>query len=263
MERILEIGSMKPVLKVMANEHTDFCTRPQFADCRSCRLGALCLPIALATADIERLDNIVERKRPLQRGDHLYREDDVFRSVYAVHSGAIKTYHITDDGQEQVNGFFLPGEIVGMDGIGCGRFGSSAKALETTSVCEIPFDSLGELSTQLPSLQKHFLQLMSQEITEDQKLITLLSKSSAEQRIASLLLSISARNARRNLSGTRFRLPMSRTDIANYLGLTIETVSRLFTRFSRNGLVTSNNKEIVLEDLDRLRQVASINRNRA
>ena len=115
---------------------------------------------------------------------------------------------------------------------------------------------------QLPSLQKHFFQLMSQEITEDQKLITLLSKSSAEQRIASLLLSISARNARRNLSDTRFRLPMSRTDIANYLGLTIETVSRLFTRFARNGLVTSDNKEIILEDLNRLRQVASVNRNR-
>jgi CRP/FNR family transcriptional regulator, anaerobic regulatory protein len=253
---------MKPVLKVMTKEHTDSCARQQFADCRNCRLGALCLPIALATADVERLDNIVERKRPLQRGDHLYREDDTFRSVYAVRSGAIKTYHITDDGQEQVTGFFFPGEIVGMDGIGCGRFGGSAKALETTSICEIPFESLGELSMQLPSLQKHFFQLMSQEITEDQKLITLLSKSSAEQRIASLLLSISARNARRNLSDTRFRLPMSRTDIANYLGLTIETVSRLFTRFARNGLVTSDNKEIILEDLNRLRQVASVNRNR-
>lgn len=253
---------MKPVLKVTTKEHTESCPRQRFADCRNCRLGALCLPIALATADIERLDNIVERKHPLQRGDHLYREGDTFRSVYAVRSGAIKTYHITDDGQEQVTGFFFPGEMVGLDGIGSGLFGSSAKALETTSICEIPFESLGELSMQVPSLQKHFFQLMSQEITEDQKLITLLSKSSAEQRIASLLLSISARNARRNLSDTRFRLPMSRTDIANYLGLTIETVSRLFTRFARNGLVTSDNKEIILEDLNRLRQVASVNRNR-
>lgn len=254
---------MKPVLKITTTKHSEPCAHQQFADCRNCRLGALCLPIALAAADVERLNNIVERKLPLQRGDHLYREDDTFRSVYAVHSGTIKTYHITDDGQEQVTGFFFPGEIVGMGGIGCGRFGSSAKALETTSICEIPFASLGELSMQLPSLQKHFFQLMSQEIVEDEKLITLLSKSSAEQRIAALLLSISARNARRNLSSTRFRLPMSRTDIANYLGLTIETVSRLFTRFARNGLVTSNNKEIILEDINRLRQVANVNRNRA
>lgn len=253
---------MESALKPMTQDQTDSCAQQKFADCRNCRLGSICLPIALASDDVERLDNIVERKRPLQRGEHLYREEDAFRSVYAVRSGTIKTYHITDDGQEQVTGFFFPGEIVGMDGIGRGRFGSSAKAMETSSICEIPFEMLGELSAQLPSLQRHFFQLMSQEITEDQKLITLLSKSSAEQRLAALLLSISARNGRRNLSETRFRLPMSRTDIANYLGLTVETVSRLFTRFTHSGLVVVDNKEVSLADLDRLRQVASVNRYR-
>ncbi|WP_372758371.1 fumarate/nitrate reduction transcriptional regulator Fnr [Litorivivens sp.] len=239
------------------------CAKDGFEHCRNCLLGAICLPIALTSKDVDLLDNIIERKHPLQRGEHLYREKDHFSAVYAVRSGAIKTYHITDDGQEQVNGFFFPGEIIGMDGIGCGRFCSSATALETTSVCEIPFEKLGELSTRLPSLQRHFFQLMSQEITEDQKLITLLSKSSSEQRLAALLLSVSARNARRNLSETRFRLPMSRTDIGNYLGLTVETVSRLFTRFSHNGLLTVDNKEVALLDLDRLRHVASVNRYKA
>lgn len=254
---------MEPALKLMTKDRPDTCAKPHFADCRSCRLGDICLPIALETADVERLESIVEQKVPLQRGDHLFREEDPFRCVYAVRSGAIKSYHITDDGQEQVTGFFFPGEIVGLDGIGRGRFGSSAKALETTSICEIPFERLGELSTQLPSMQKHFFQLMSQEITQDQKLITLLSKSSAEQRIATVLLSISARNARRHLSDTRFRLPMSRTDIANYLGLTVETVSRLFTRFAHSGLIAVDNKEVSLIDMDRLRQVASVNRYRA
>lgn len=236
------------------------CPHTHTASCATCRLGAICLPIALAESDIAKLDEIVERGRPLQRGDHLFRQNEPFESVFAVRSGSLKAYQLTDDGQEQVTGLFFPGEIIGMDGIGIGRYSSSATALETTAICEIPFERLGELSMQLPSLQRHFYQLLSQEIIEDQKMITLLSKNSAEQRLASLLLSISARYTRRQLSGTHFRLPMSRTDIGNYLGLTVETVSRLFTRFSKSGLIEADNKEIVLLDIDRLREVAIVNR---
>ena len=234
------------------------CPHNSTISCGNCRLGTICLPLALESADIVKLDEIVQRGRPLQKGEHLYRESDAFTSVYAVRSGAIKAYRITGDGQEQVTGFYFPGEILGMDGISKDKYACSAKALETSAVCEIPFNRLEELSSQVPSMQRHFFQLMSQEITTDQQLITLLSKNSAEERIASLLIGISARNARRKLSKTHFRLPMSRTDIGNFLGLTVETVSRVISRFNKQGLIEVESKEITLLDLDGLKDVANV-----
>jgi CRP/FNR family transcriptional regulator len=143
-----------------------------------------------------------------------------------------------------------------MDGISRNVHASTAKALETSAVCEIPFDSLGELSAKIPNLQRHFFQLMSREITEDQQLITLLSKNSADERIAALLLSISSRNARRQLSANRFRLPMSRVDIGNYLGLTIETVSRVIGRLQKKSILQVDNKEVSILDFDALTEIA-------
>lgn len=234
------------------------CPHNNAINCGNCRLGSICLPLALEADDILKLDEIVQRGRPLQKNEHLYREGDEFSSVFAVRSGAIKAYRITGDGQEQVTGFYFPGEILGMDGISKDHYACSAKALETSAVCEIPFNRLEELSAQMPSLQRHFFQLMSQEITSDQQLITLLSKNSAEERVASLLISISTRNARRKLSKTHFRLPMSRTDIGNFLGLTVETVSRVISRFNKQGLIEVESKEITLLDLEGLKQVANI-----
>lgn len=239
-----------------SNEKT--CPHNPQTSCGDCRLGSICLPLAMEDDDIIKLDEIVQRGRPLQKSEHLYRENDNFASVYAVRSGTIKTYRLTSDGQEQVTGFYFPGEIIGMDGISKDHYANSAKALETASVCEIPFNSLEQLSTQFPSMQRHFFQLMSQEITNDQQLITLLSKNSAEERVAALLTSISARNARRKLSATSFRLPMSRTDIGNYLGLTIETVSRVFSRFNKQGLINVEGKEVTLLDSDGLRDIAGV-----
>jgi CRP/FNR family transcriptional regulator len=234
------------------------CPHNSTISCGNCRLGSICLPLALETDEIVRLDEIVQRGRPLQMGEHLYRESDAFTSVYAVRSGAIKAYRITGDGQEQVTGFYFPGEIIGMDGISKDKYACSAKALETSAVCEIPFNRLEELSVQVPTMQRHFFQLMSQEITSDQQLITLLSKNSAEERIATLLVSISSRNARRKLSKTSFRLPMSRTDIGNFLGLTVETVSRVISRFNKQGLIEVESKEITLLDLDGIKDIANI-----
>lgn len=225
--------------------------------CSSCRLATICLPIALEAADIDKLDSIIQRGRPLRKGEHVYRENEPFTAVYAVRSGTLKAYSITDDGKEQVTGFYFPGEILGMDGISKNKHASSAKALETAAICEIPFERLGELSARIPSLQRHFFQLMSQEIAQDQQLITMLSKNSAEQRIAALLLSISARNARRKLSASAFRLAMSRTDIGNYLGLTVETVSRIFSRFQKVGVLAVDNKEITIENPALLRDIAN------
>jgi CRP/FNR family transcriptional regulator, anaerobic regulatory protein len=232
------------------------CAHEYQINCGNCRLNTICLPIALDLHEVEQLNQIVQRSRPLQKGEHLYRQDQEFRSVFAVRSGSVKAYSITDGGQEQVTGFYFPGEIFGMDGIAKNKYASSARALETASVCEIPFDKLGELSQKVPSLQRHFFQLMSQEIAEDQQLLTLLSKNTADQRVATLLLSISARNKRRKLSAANFRLPMSRTDIGNYLGLTVETVSRVLSRFQKLDLLAVDNKEITITDPTGLRAVA-------
>ena len=234
------------------------CTHDYQVNCGNCRLSSICLPLALEREDIEQLDNIIQRSRPMQKNQHLYREGDDFQSVFAVRSGAMKAYKTTDDGSEQVTGFYFPGEILGMDGISKNTHASSAKTLETAAVCEIPFSSLEKLSTLMPSLQRHFFQLMSREITEDQQLITLLSKNSADERVASLMLSISTRNARRKLSATHFRLPMSRVDIGNYLGLTVETVSRVFSRMQKLNLLRVDNKEIEILDPTGLQDMANL-----
>lgn len=233
------------------------CPHNNSIHCGDCRMNALCLPMALRHDEIDRLDSIVERGRPLQKGDYVYHAGEAFKSIYAVRSGAIKGFAVNNDGIEQVTGFYLPGEIFGMDGIGHARHINAAVALETSAVCEIPFARMEELSIQIPSLQRHFFSLMSREITNDQQLITLLSKNSAEERIATLLTSISARNARRKLSGTRFRLPMSRADIGNYLGLTVETVSRVFSRFQKQGWLVVDKKEIEITDPDNLKALAN------
>lgn len=212
--------------------------------CSGCRLAPICLPIALQAPDITRVNSIIQRGLPIQRGESVYRERQPFRSVYAVRSGAFKSYSIADDSSEQVTGFYFPGELFGMDGVSANEHVSTTVALETSTLCEIPFDRLRHLSATIPSLQLHFFKLMSQEIARDQQMILMLSKHSAAQRVTALLLSISLRNARRNLSATSFRLCMSRKDIGNYLGLTIETVSRIFSHFQKSGALATKNREI-------------------
>ncbi|WP_039913405.1 fumarate/nitrate reduction transcriptional regulator Fnr [Cellvibrio mixtus] len=233
------------------------CPHDKRVSCGNCRLNTICLPISLHIDDIDKLNNIVQRGKPLQKGDYLYRAGEQFDSVYAIRSGAVKAMTLSDNGEEQVTGFYLPGEVVGMDGIADNRYTNSVIALETSSVCEIPFNRMEELSLQIPNLQRHFFQLMSREITQDQQIITLLSKSSAEERIAALLLSISSRNSRRQLSAIAFRLPMSRTDIGNYLGLTIETVSRIFTRLQKQDVIHVDKKEVLINNMEQLRNIAN------
>ena len=174
----------------------------------------------------------------------------------AIYSGAIKAYCVSDDGTEQVTGFYIPGEIFGWDGIADNRHKNTAVALETTAVCEISFNKFEALSASMPILQKHFMRLMAKELTSDQELIGLLAKSSAEERVASLLLSLSSRLKRQHLSATQFRLPMSRADIGNYLGLTVETVSRVFSRFQSFDLILCDKKEIEIINLNGLSALA-------
>lgn len=233
------------------------CVHDAKTSCGNCRLNTLCLPLSLHIDDIERLDMIVQRSKPLQKGDHLYRANDAFSSVFAIRSGAVKAVSLSDNGEEQITGFYLPGEVVGLDGLAEEHYTNSVVALETASVCEIPFHRIEELSAQIPSLQRHLFQLMSREITQDQHIITLLSKRSAEQRIAALLLSISTRNHRRRLSASVFSLPMSRTDIGNFLGLTIETVSRVFSRLQKQQVLEVNRKDITITDLAALQKLSA------
>lgn len=216
--------------------------------CNDCSLSPVCLPLAVAPAQLDELDEIIRRGRPLKRGEHLFRAADDFNSVFAVRSGALKTYVIDEDGIEQVTGFYLPGEILGMDGISTARHVSNAKTLETASVCEIPFHGLEDLSQRIPSLQHHFFSLMSREIRSDRELHMLLGKKHAEERVAALLLSLATRQQQRGLSGHRLRLPMSRYDIANYLGLAVETVSRIFTRFQHQQWLRVDGREVEILD---------------
>ena len=248
---------MEP-LKTMSVVTDSPCPHRHNVNCGDCRMKALCLPLALELDQVEQLDRIIQRGRPYQREEHIYRAGDAFHAVYAVRSGAIKTFAMTDQGVEQVTGFYLPGEIFGMDGIAHTHHISSALALETSAVCEIPFNRLEDLSIALPSLQRHFFQLMSREIINDQRLVALIGKNSADERLATLLMSISARNAKRSLSELRFRLPMSRADIGNYLGLTVETVSRVFSRFQKQRLLKVDKKEIEILDLGGLQELANI-----
>lgn len=226
-------------------------------NCGNCRLNSLCLPVSLKAEEMHQLDEIVQRRKPYQKGNTVYSSGEDFRAVYAVRSGSFKAVTVSDSGDEQVTGFFMPGEVFGIDGIAHNHYCNTLTALETSSVCEIPFERLEALSSVLPSLQHHFFKLMSKEITQDQQLLILLGKKSAEERVATFLLSLSVRHRQRGLSAVRFRLPMSRTDIGNYLGLTIETVSRSIGGLQKNGVLTVDNKDIEIIHPERLQSISS------
>lgn len=234
------MSEARPALFILRSRHE--------SGCAECALNPVCLPPAVEESDLDQLESIIERRRPLARGRLLFQQGDAFNVVYAVRSGGIKTSISGPDGTEQITGFYLPGEIVGLDGIGNERHSVSATALESTAVCALPFSHLEGLTTQLPGLQHHLFKLLSREIHADQQLLLLLGKRSAEARLAAFLLSLSARYQRRGLSAHRLLLPMSRTDIANHLGLTIETVSRLFSRLQQAGVIAADGKDITLLD---------------
>ena len=192
------------------------------------------------------LDAIVERNPPYHRGDHLFRPGHNSHALFAVRSGALKSYCLTGDGEEQVLGFILPGELTGMDGLASGHYTSASVALETTSVCELPFDQLAALCSQLPGVHDQIMRIVGKEIAADQQMLMLLGKRNAEERLASFLLSLSSRYKRRGLAANEFYLPMSRQDIGNYLGLAIETVSRLFARFQEDHILDVDRKLITI-----------------
>lgn len=220
--------------------------------CSTCSLSSLCLPVSLNMTEMDRLDDIIDKSRPLKKGEHLFHQGEPFSSVYAIRAGTIKTYTLTNEGEEQITGFYFPGEMVGMSGFDSEQYPVSAKILETTTVCEIPFERLDELSGQMPELRRQILRTLSKEIRDDQQMMLLLSKKNAEQRVATFLVKLSTRFKARGYSAAHFRLSMSRNEIGNYLGLAVETVSRIFTRFQKMELVRVDGKEIELSNLEEI-----------
>lgn len=228
--------------------------------CSTCSLHPLCLPLALNTSEMEQLDSIIRRGRPVKKGEIIFHQGDPFDSIFAVRTGTVKTFTLTREGEEQITGFHLASELIGLDSYDSVTYPASAKALETTNICEIPVDRLDDLSGQVPELRRQMMRLMGKELREEQQMMLLLSKKSAEERLASFLLNLAARFKRRGYSGTTFRLTMSRSDIANYLGMAVETVSRVFTRFQKQGILTDtgNAKDIQIAEISALVDMASL-----
>lgn len=224
-------------------------------DCTNCGIYQLCYSVG-GNTDLSVLDTIVKNRKTLRRGESLYQTGEPFRSIYAIRGGSIKTSIIADDGRVQVTGFHVAGEVLGLDAIITRRYNCEATALETSSVCEVPFARFKELSEEIPNLQYKMLEIMSHEILHNHELMMLLGKKNAEERLATYLLNMSMRLEKRNFSSTQFNMSMSRSDIGNYLGMAEETVCRVFSRFQEEELVTIQRRQIILNDLARLRAKA-------
>jgi len=224
--------------------------------CKDCSLASLCLPISLNFEDMTALDKIIKRGQPLKKGEFLFNQGNPFTAVYAVRSGSLKTFTFAGDGSEQLVGFHLPSELIGLSGAETETHNVCAQALETTTVCEIPYVKLDELSLKLPQLRRQVMRIMSREIRSDQQMMILLSKKTADERIASFLVNLSARFRMRGYSATSFHLSMSRHDIGSYLGLAIETVSRIFTRLQHQGIITNEGRQINILKLEELYNLA-------
>jgi CRP/FNR family transcriptional regulator len=225
------------------------------AACSSCCVKAVCLPCNLGQSELHQFDRIATAKRRVARGASLYHNGDGFESLYAVRSGAFKTVGTSRQGDEKITGFHLPGELLGLEAINGGRHGYSAVALEDSEVCVVHFAQLEKMAMSVPALQHQLLRMISGDISRDQGLMLLLGSMSAEQRLVAFLLSLARRHQRLGFSPTRFALRMTREEVGNYLGLTLETVSRLFSRLQRDGLIAVQQRNVEIRDADRLSEM--------
>ncbi|HET6553077.1 MAG TPA: helix-turn-helix domain-containing protein [Dyella sp.] len=223
--------------------------------CASCGLRELCLPAGINGDDLARLDATVRDKRTLERGKALYRVGDAFHSLFVVRSGALKTFVLNEEACQQVIGFHLPGEIVGVDALASGRHASQAEALERTSICELPFSELERVTSQIPTLHRQLLRVISREVVQEHQHLVTMGQQQAQVRLAIFLKSLADRYETLHRDGSHLMLPMSRQDIASYLGLVVETVSRLFTRFETMGILAVQRKSVTVLRPDLLAQL--------
>ncbi|WP_444910543.1 fumarate/nitrate reduction transcriptional regulator Fnr [Microbulbifer sp. TRSA005] len=229
---------------------------PVAVSCSNCSVRRLCLPAGLSLAEIDRLEQVTGKKKVIKAGEPLYRAGDSFQNLYAIRSGSFKNVVIAADGDTQITHFALPGELLGLDAYSTRVHSSYAEALEDSSVCLLPFAQLEVLAQQVPALQQQIYSIFSEELRKENEILMLLGKRSADTRLAALLMNISSRYACRGYSPNEFILSMSRTDIANYLGLTAETVSRLFTRFQKQGVIQVNGRVVQIQNLLGLSEIA-------
>lgn len=225
------------------------------AACSQCNLRELCLTYGLNESELEKLDTLVGSRRKIKKGNPLYRAGENFEAIYAIRTGFFKTDVLLEDGRDQVTGFQMAGEILGMDGISGESHTCNAVALEDSEVCTIPYSQLETLSRQIESLQHNFHKVMSREIVRDHGLMMLLGSMRAEERLAAFLLNLSQRFAARGYSAAEFHLRMTREEIGSYLGLKLETVSRAFSKLQEEGLVTVQQKHIRINDIPALKKI--------
>ena len=216
--------------------------------CQNCSFSHLCLPVALNKNEIESLDDIIERKKPLHKHDKLIRSGDKFRSLYAVRTGSFKSFVSDQEGEEQIVAFHFPGDIIGFDALRENQHPSYTQALETAMVCELPYDTLDDMAMRFPKLRQQIMSFMSAEIKQDHDMMMVLNKRTAEERLIYFLAHLSKRFEDRGFSHRQFNLSMTRNEIGNYLGLTVETISRLLTRFQKDGIIQVDGKLITIVD---------------
>lgn len=224
--------------------------------CTECLLNGMCLAAPLDEREMGKLNDIMDKWRPLDKHRHLFREGDAFQGLLFVRAGAVKTYRTGEEGEERITGFHLPGELLGLDGLANGIHQNSAATLETTSVCVLGAEQIARLAAEVPAARERLLQLVSWVYLGEQDISNILTKNRAEERVAAFLLSLSRRYRARRLSATRIRLPMSRTDMANYLGLTLETMSRVFARLAEQDIIDCDRRELEITDESALKLLA-------
>lgn len=223
--------------------------------CSSCNLRELCLPVGFSACEIERLDNLINARRTVRRGDALFRTGAPFTALYAVRTGFFKTRISSEDGRDQVTGFQMAGELLGLDGISAERHTCDAVALEDSQVCVIPFERLEELSREFPDLQRQLHRIMSREIVRDHGVMLLLGSMRAEERLAAFLLNLTERLRARGFSESALVLRMSRGEIGSFLGLKLETVSRTFSKLQDDGVLEVKQRHVRVLDVSALRRL--------
>lgn len=232
-------------------------SKPIEITCPNCKLSDFCLPHGLQNAEVAQLAHIVKRKPPVQAHEPLYRQGFEGNSLYAIKSGSFRSYATSLDGAEQTLGFYLPGELMGLDALQHSRYTCTSVALETASVCELPLVRLNELCAHIPRLQHQLLRILGKEFAAGHDKIILLGHCSAQAKLATFLLTLSQRYAALGFSATVFNLPMARHDMANFLGLTIETVSRQLLNLSQLGVISVKQRGIQIDNLALLKDVVS------
>jgi CRP/FNR family transcriptional regulator len=224
--------------------------------CENCGVRRLCLPVSLSVSELGRVSEMMEHSGPYKKGDYIYRTGDTFKNIYAIEEGAVKTYGLTRDGKEQVTGFHLTGEMLGIDAIDSGKHPCNAVALEPTRLCIFPFEQLEELAQTVPGLQRELTRILSRELLREEHMLMMLGTSSAEQRMARFLFNMHQRKVERGLENSVLELCATRQDIANYLGLAVETVSRQLAHLQEHGTIRVDNRRIDVLNLDALREQA-------